>query len=469
MNRLIDVQGYGIAAVELNGNRYLALEISGPRRSVSLTHFGKLRHDPGFVAADGRVTKWSIEGTVEIDGKVYFYGPYRPGRPLHTFIEDGENKGRRVLPRICRSFLNLHESERSLSTNGVYLCDDGGVLFFPGRIIRMMVHNFPARDRIAVETRYNHPDQEYPERSLFFLAALTYRCATGQDPADAGTEDEIESKLRLKKIAPPELINPRLAADTGSLIFQGLTEPGKVSLEDFCSFLSRRGAAYEDPGLPKEEMVRREKEAAKFTRVSPIDRGRLIKLLLFVLLGAAAGLAAERIVSRLSEEPETAGLLPEEVIERFYTGFNQLDFQTMDTCTAKKRSARELKDLVLNVSAVARVRFAYENRDVVLPAEEWKARGKPPTDENTLVFGLTDLKIEPIGGTRYTASYRLWIPRAYGDPPTQSGGSAPAEKPHLPAGYKRRDEVVLTNKQAAWVIEDIETKESVYLKGAAPR
>jgi len=136
MNRLINDQGYGIAAVELNGNRYLALETSGPRRSISLTHFGKMRHDPGFVVADGRVSEWSIEGTAEIDGKVYFYGPYRPGKPLQTSIEDGINKGRRVLSRICSSFLNLHESERSLSTNGVYLCNDGGVLFFPGSIIR---------------------------------------------------------------------------------------------------------------------------------------------------------------------------------------------------------------------------------------------------------------------------------------------------------------------------------------------
>jgi len=55
------------------------------------------------------------------------------------------------------------------------------------------------RRRGALLPRKHHPDQEYPERSLFFLAALAYRCTTGQDPAGSETADEIESKLRSKK------------------------------------------------------------------------------------------------------------------------------------------------------------------------------------------------------------------------------------------------------------------------------
>ncbi|MDX9809611.1 MAG: hypothetical protein RBT04_05625, partial [Sphaerochaetaceae bacterium] len=144
-------------------------------------------------------------------------------------------------------------------------------------------------------------------------------------------------------------------------------------------------------------------------------RGALI--ITVSLIGAAVVLISGNLISQALKPPYTAGMSAEQVIREFFESWNKLDVSAMSASLARKVKNpydTEVSTLFVN----SKVRMAYEGMNTIIRPDEWLASGKPDVPVSSMIYGVSDVAITPVGMNVYQGRFRFFVP--YQDPSEES-------------------------------------------------
>jgi hypothetical protein len=132
-------------------------------------------------------------------------------------------------------------------------------------------------------------------------------------------------------------------------------------------------------------------------------------------IGAAAltllAIAAASIMGNALRPSRTKGLKPIEVAKAWYGAINTLEPDLMRDARSGKAGESAI-GAVENVMLIAKIRTAYEYREVSVSVEAWDERGRTELPEHLIIYGCSGLTIEELpqleeGVFRYEARYEL--------------------------------------------------------------
>lgn len=510
--------------VDVNGTYCLALRTGLDQAAFAQAKLHSLITQPGrIVAPDGVIRDWMPEGVSAPEGVMLVYGPDFTGRSLLEILEDADPLD--PVRSVLRARRSLRESSVTapqadgdlprrrvpsleLIPAGTLVGEDGSVLFLPERLVARALESLVPLARLDGAIRWHHPDLSGKEAWAFADAVLAYRTLCGKDAFPGADEDAVRNDMRDSCALPArmacpgldnafaELLDAALKGEIGAArnsrapvsnqktkkpssgmqpdaqrpsadaIMEALGEPGSGGMERFIHALSPIGLADLE-----NEKTRYLKSAG-----AAIGAKRFTKKHSTILMVGLASLVALVFIVRgilvsRSERPNTIGLLPVQVAEKYYHSFGELDHQFMEAAVRGKAGKGDI-DMITNLFVISRVRMAYEHKEAYLSAEKWKAQGSPLGD--ALIFGVTDLSLIAVDGdasdgeTRYEASYTLWRPsefpaKAEQEPATsqtgQVGQSDQQETPptaRLPESDHRKDSLRIRLIKGAWVIDEIQ-------------
>ena len=491
--------------VDVNGTPCLALRTGLDQAAFAQAKLHSLITQPGrIVAPDGTVRDWMPEGVSAPEGIMLVYGPDFPGRSLLEILQDANPldqtrwvlRARHVLREVSQKTLSTDEdgSRRrvpslELIPAGTIVGSDGSVLFLPERLVARALESLAPLARLDGAIRWHHPDLSGKEAWVFADAVLAYRALCCKDAFPGSDEDAVRNDMRDSCALPARMACPGLESRIAGLLdaaLKGETGAARNTRAPVSSQKSKKPTPGLSPNMlrPSAEAIREalgehgsgglerfihtlstteqvelENEKARHLKSTGAAIGAkrftkkysTILLVGLVSLVALAFIVRSILVSR-SERPNTLGLSPLQVAQKYYQAFGELDHQFMEAAVRGKAGKGDI-DMITNLFVISRVRMAYEHEEAFLSAERWKSEGSPPSD--ALIFGVTDLNLQPVDGdatdgeTRYVASYTLWRPSESPASPEQT----PVTRP--PEADQREDTLRIRLIKDAWFIDEI--------------
>lgn len=435
MNRIVEQLGEGIYVISVSEIPMLAVKSpygKNPRASVALA---RSMNAPGMLYRGGNREPWNFSGVCEIDGSVFYYGPLIDVSPFHALFKEFQTKeGSLDVIRL------IGDALRDPPDGPIYVHsilanpNDGMVLFLPPPFMKEFGDGLDIETRESMQWDTYLPRGDSESGKGRFFAFLTYGFVCGRYPDENSP--------------PPLTINTALDRTLSDAIFESLREPAKDSFEKLLVFFGSRTSIFQDY-LSDDEQKLRAVEADRYRQLQereknkkPFFRSTVFKIVAVVTLIIIAGTAAANIAMRASRPSATAGLSEIELIERYYTGINNLDFEMMDECLDRRVAKQELKQ-VQNLFVIAKVRQAYEGMQAYTPAEQWLEKGMPELSDNPMIFGIIDIEIDPAGDKRYKAGYVQFQP------------SAGSEESLFPEIFKIEEEIELEFRKDTWQISSL--------------
>ena len=441
----------------------LAIPVGVGRSEFVLTKLADLRKLPARIVRDGQIDQWRFDGVLKHEGRLYLHGPYLGGIFLEEAIQKSFSAALPYLSRLIRALVVLKSRGQIieyLQTDSVYFLDDGGVLFFPGALMRELRSMHPEPYKLQVYEAINHPDVEDPEKALSFsLAALLYRIILGRYPFEAQSEEEIHNLARHARLLSPSLTEPGFREDLSRKIMAGLhrdQEP-PPSLEQWQEIIDdcKRTGLYRDITEMEREQIRRraEQEQRKLTKAyrRKVFWQKNWKTVAIVAAAVViAGILGGSFLKNILAPRQTSGYSPRQVVESYYLSMNDLNHTLMEDCVVDGAGKETIRE-VINLYVLSRVSMGYEGRSHIIPADVWDAEGRPELSDRQTVYGVTGLDLleergepEPV----FRASYTKWVPIPQEEPATD------APQPEGPAFTSRQisERVYLRLDRRDWVI-----------------
>ncbi len=456
MKQLLQEHRGNIAIITIDNTPYLAVRIPGGQTSFSTTRFAAIKNREGYTYKNGALEAWHFTGTCEIDGNIYFYGPYEGGDPLLALLSI-ESSPLPLIVHLCTLFGILPEQARPFYLNSfiVDIEKKTGVVL-PPPVMELLVRNLDVDGRREIRSHYFRAANNYEENAVFFLSAIGYYLCTRTFPEDAfSLQPTNQQKPLQENLLPPHLLNPELCLDLSKLFMEGLLNPGSVSVGFFKTRIAEI-PTIEDKTLSAADIASRvrEKEELIGARLKRDRRNRFIrkngwKILIILAAGTLLGVGGGKIIYNATRPPITAGMSEKDVIRLFYKSYNELDHETMEECTVRGLKLKEV-DTTTNLFVISRIRQAYERKNPVISAEEWLEGERGSPDEYPLVFGIADLHIINDGGNIFTAEYLEFMPGTMAS--TEENVSTAESGPVI---AKIRERIMLTYEKGGWLISDI--------------
>ena len=417
-------------------------------RSVDI---GKLQSGNGWILdSRGGMTPWKIEGMLEDQGKIIFYGPRVKGKTAAP-----ENLDQEDLILLGRTVILAGEKNLPVEgffTRGWYIMEDSRVLLFPPELMDFIRKNQAEAVKQSCWYPYNHPEKHGTEGLCFSLAALTYRVLTKESPYRSSGE-EIAQEIRTQPVIPPRYKAPGLKKEFSDFLEKILDpreEPPKLNA--WSSYLNN----WEKEGLflPLKEdekaAIEKELEELQAIREAKIrikgfwHRKNTVILTAVLAASVIAGFLIGPVKAALAP-PETMGMSPREVVETYYDCFSTLDQDLMEDCIDKRTGAEDLKEIT-NFFVTSRVRQGYEGSTGLVSAEQWEQQGRPLPEPGVTVYGVTNRRISLLDENRYQICYEKWYPGVPDENKEDLHSS-------YPRGYRIRDIAVLEKqKKGNWMI-----------------
>jgi hypothetical protein len=433
--------------VLVEGGRKLSLDTGMEARQFARAGAARLASEEGSILLpDGSRSSWKIEGTTEIDSRIFAYGPFFAGDTYFRTAADRPEAALDALRHLSRD--SAKPGQRRLVPGVLLVSDDGSILELPERTALRSLESAGRGAALDGALRWLHPDRTGEDARAFTVAALAYSLFCGIAPFPAMTAEEAVADIRDGKFLPAALacpgLKPALASALDGILASDVDRASapRPGLAELAAALGEPGSggpasfilSLEDDERRRleQERERRETRTAKTVAKRRFWR-RHGKLVLGIAAAAVAvGLGAWNVIDARADRFTTAGLSAREVAETYYGAFDALDPDRLEACLAKGAPKTDV-EAVTNLFVIFRVRQAYESQAPYLKAEEWLKAGSPATEKT--VFGIADLRIEPAGNDRFLAAYRLFAPGADGE--------------------RREDLLILTQDGGLWRIADI--------------
>ena len=489
---------------ELNGKTVLGFDTGLDAKSFAQAKMARLIANPGIIVyPNGETKSWQPEGVAEQDTMI-IWGPCFPGEELSDLINENSRReeamdslrfwlramlviegksedkagGEKPFPGPAGALI-VTAKPASPNTDDNY--PEGTVFFPPSRLLRRTLEAGGAGTVLEAE-RWIHPGLEGADRISFSTGAMLYGIFSGAPPfpRDDPSLTELRQDMNEAIFIPPNLaapgIDPEMAALIGrslSRIAQNSEERNRPSPDVLSLFIGAPGSKTVSSWqrrLNEEEISKIRAEQEQYIKKSTlkVKTRRFVIRKSAIITGVAVAVIAvillvRGFVQHRAEMPNTKGMDPSGVAEAYYSAFSSLDHPMMEACVTNKAGKDDI-NLVMHLFVISRVRQAYEIGQVsFMSALEWMDAGRPET--NTIVFGITDLKVKVISGNGreavLEANYILWMPESYSpDQNAVSSGTGSAQEEEedimqVIVGRPTSDRLSLVYNKDAWLIREI--------------
>jgi len=453
---------------DVNEKQAVCFDTGLDPRSFARTKMSQCLIEPGYIVyPDGSNTVWKASGVNELDGYMRVWGTPFSGERLDMLInvinapkltpEQVVERQKAALQAVVywmRAKLLIGETHSALNPGAAFVsCSDGGeyqkgsVFFTPESlsqrcllvegagytaVLRSGVSEIRSNVTSALD-RFNCPDLKDTDAAAFCAGTMLYTVLARTHPYP--DTENIYQDMREGIFVPPKIAIPGIDKQLCELIHAALLLPvaakkttmsGAVILANLLKILMNKEEGVTDISLLCNPLVKEEeekfiKEKNKFIKKQnfAIKSKRFFIKHKFVIMGVTvAVLFVLFVVVSMTKVRQgrhtTSGMSPDTVINEYYEAFSNLNHQFMEECIygASKNDI----DVAMNFFVVTKVRQAYEpgERSSIVTARVWKQTGGELPAPN--VFGITDLKITPLGGSEadglvvYRADYLLWFP-----------------------------------------------------------
>ena len=421
------MEGSIVRTIEIDGGPRLAIDTGLGMRQFARAGAARMTAESGtLLAPGGGASPWRIEGTAEIEGRVFAYGPAFPGDPYMEVAEKDSAAALDAIRLLCGTHAAVAESGTFLPA-GMLIGKDGGVLLLPEKTTTRALEASGADAALDGAFRWMHPDLRGREASAFSAAALAYSLICGSSPFPARSVDEVASDMRDGKGLPAALaqpgLDPALAAILdGALGLGGGGKRPRQTTDALAAALGERGSGGPVRFIRKPEAGELERAAADRKRYEERAEKVVIQKRFWrkngkLVAGTTAALFAVlltvwSVVSARADRFNTNGMTAVEVAETYYAAYDGLNTERMEGCVVKGTAKSDI-EAATNMFVIFRVRQAYETEAPYIRAEDWLKAGSPETQKT--VFGITDLRIETAAEDEFIVRYRLFGPGIRGE------------------------------------------------------
>jgi hypothetical protein len=431
--------GQRIHISEVNNQPALCFDTGLDPRSFARTKMSQSLIDPGFIVnPDGSHETWKVTGVNETGGFMRVFGPYVPGKRLDLLVEDigPISQSPALKQEALEAIINWSKAKmflgdtRSASNPGAaFVSKEGNVFFAPEHISTRCL--FIEGNKLD---NYNCPDLIGMDVTAFCAAVMLYKILTGNHPYPTA---DIYQDMREGIFLPIHLAAPGLNAQLAELIQSAFMLPvekkknaiqksGIDILTGILEILTGKetkfvsvSSLFETISVDKAKHFENERKNYLFRMNTIVKTKRYILNNKPLLLGIGIGIAFVlfilfNTVINISSRPTTEGMPPDTVVTAYYDAFSSLNHPLMEACI-KGADKRDI-NAVATFYAVLKQRQAYEGTKApaIIQARVWRDTGGQLPSPN--VFGVTDLKIDHIGGEEedglivFQADYNLWSP-----------------------------------------------------------
>jgi hypothetical protein len=428
-----------IHITEVNNQSVLCFDTGLDPRSFARTKMSQSLIDPGYIVnPDGTHEVWKAAGVNETGGFMRVFGQYVPGKRLDLLLEEiGSISQLPVLKQEAleavinwsKAKMFLGDTRSAVNPGASFVSKDGNVFFAPEHISSRCL--FIEGNKLD---SYNCPDLNGMDTSAFCAGVMLYKILTGSHPYPS---DDIYQDMREGIFLPVHIAASGLNEQLSELIQSALMLPvekkknnvlksGIDILTNIIEILSGKenkavsvSSLFTPVPVDKTKRIENEKKNYLFKRNTIIKTKRYIMNNKHLMIGIAVGVVFVLFilfstVINISSRPTTEGMSPDTVAVAYYEAFSSLNHPFMEACV--QGADRSDINAASTFYAVLKQRQAYEgsNAPSIIQARVWKETGGELPAPN--VFGVTDLKLDYIGGEEedgliiFRADYNLWSP-----------------------------------------------------------
>lgn len=397
--------------LELDNKKVLGLSIGLPNKNTAGTNFSEIRKNKGYILTKGSLAEFKLGEITEIDNSVVIYS-----KDLELDIEplfNGENDIETVKEIV--QFLSLLK-EKSVNniifaTNLICKTGSGDLLIMPPELINFINERESLNKKLVDESIYIHPDLKDERLILFSMGILLFQFSTGVYPINYSDVEDLRDKMRRKKFLRPRWKNIKISPELSNLIEDLLDVDTDITLEEAGNQLNQiveKGINREDLDytaekeqnrLDEEKMLRNEAIREQFIKHRGLFTGSaLAAIVMIVFFGT--------IIGNALKPPSTAGFSKLQVIESYFTSFQNLDPELIDDVLKKgvrKNDSTEISTLYVTT----KMRTQTDPSQQMLTPKQWMEMDEEERESKD-VYGIYNLKIEPINDNKFGVKYEKW-------------------------------------------------------------
>ena len=444
-------EGYSI--IDNGTEKYLAINSGLKNKSFVGVDTSKLQSLPGLIIEKGEIHNWKLDGLTEIDGIMYFYGPYHEG----VTFSDVELTPDRLL-ELATSLHLIKDKKfpvRQFSLSSVFLTDDGKIIFFPPHLMDFLNTHRKRKNSMEMIEPWNNPKLGGNSGRSFSIAALAYKAITGEVPFKGEDEEEIEKLISDTNYQSPLMAEPALKEDIRSLIENSFK--GEADLSQWIKTLTNwknDGLINSDLKMDEINRIREQQQKKEKSRVNKTDLFKSFtknktRIITGAVIAIILGLIIQAPLSKFLEPPVTVGMTQSEVVHLYYDCFKTLNTETLDDVITSKAGKGD-KNEISTIYVTSKVRTSYEGSTGLLDPEQWIADGMQAVEPGIQVWGISDLVIKKVTTDTFEANYTKWQPAVVEDMEDMT--------PLKPLGIKIKDVLHLSMKDDAWIIDQLDKK-----------
>lgn len=390
------------------------VEMSGISLGEELPrHFMSGEKEVGYIYKDGAYREWYWHSLVTFEEESYLLFDHLELYPFNEIAHTLRPKALPLLINLAKALQTLPPSFINLNcglieTWRVYFLEDDSVLILPHSLSLLFLQIAPVETRALYFDYYLKPNLEAPFALCHQFTQFLYFAITGNLPYS-------DEKVRLDKWRhlPLSLLTKNLKGEEAAWIDKTLSLRGEeqrqiassaYSGEENLSWWLEKSRGFTWPVELEEgegvEQFREGQDKRVERQLFWKKRGALIVTL--VIGGIIIISTLSNVISKRLAPPSTAHLSPVEIIESFIEGQDNLNITQMGAALARgAKNPFEKESSTLFVTT--RVREAYERNNPLISAREWDAAGRPPNEENALIWGNLNYSI----GETSPLTYRL--------------------------------------------------------------
>ncbi|NLV84748.1 MAG: hypothetical protein GXY60_09300 [Spirochaetales bacterium] len=391
----------------------------------------------GYIVSDMVARQWFYDNIVDRNGKRYLVFNQLEVVPFFEYLISNRSRPVDLLGKIAEA-MTILPADFFQTQNGfieawrIFFVTDGSLLFLPKMLSDIISVTVDDDVRYAWYGRFVKSQVEVPFALCHQFTQFLYYACTLEAPYESRqVREDAWRHMPLSTILPDVhqectkwvdstlSMNPRMQRETVSAAYataqnlQWWIQQTKTfhELHIDSSVSSATALEHNDKAVTflKKQSIRASRRA--FLR----KRGALI--ITVSLIGAAVVLISGNLISQALKPPYTAGMSAEQVIREFFESWNKLDVSAMSASLARKVKNpydTEVSTLFVN----SKVRMAYEGMNTIIRPDEWLASGKPDVPVSSMIYGVSDVAITPVGMNVYQGRFRFFVP--YQDPSEES-------------------------------------------------
>jgi len=382
-----------------------------------------LKNSPGWIVGQNKIQEWHFSGFLNRNNKFFLSGPVPSCMSLENILSLPASQALSslaLLTEACEKLLEHTVTPFELQLDSVYFLANNNILFLPPDIVRKTREFNPEGYKFKVFSLCNNPyAQDQRSKLSFSLGCLFFRITTGVFPYQGSTIEEMYAKMRAFTTASATLACPELKAELAKFFKTFFSEQFSynLSLADWVKMfikyrkegVTKKISQQEKAAVMEQAQIQAQKSRKRYkTHLFFEKQGRTI--LITSLIVVASLLVVGYYASNFFKPRLTAGFSPQQVVEAFYRGINELNPRLMEDCVIKEAGKQELSE-VSRLYVTTRQQLSL-GVNTYIPASEWDRLGRPAIALGQFVYGVTDLTItqtETIPHTIFLVSFSKWL------------------------------------------------------------